>query len=408
MDYQLSVETDGIKKYRPFKFLLLEGNSTIRLDLELALRKRFPEAHLDRLFPVEKPNLTDINWSDYDLVLVDCPSFSPQDVSWLTSLRRIEHQQLLMVALVTDEEDGRQAVWSGADMYLPLDESHVEFAARLDNLLEVERMLRRYPLDLPKWHFLEVLHNNENAIIFLVENQQAEQAVIKRFKLDIGGIDKTAFSGFLHDAALLSSVQHSGLARLVEVGVSCDAVYVVMDYIRGDTLKILIHEREDVNLARLTHCFTQITEAIAVIHDLGLLHRDLKASNIMMTPERTPVLLDYGIEAKLLMESGFLSENEIYCTPYYVSPERIIGEPASIQSDLYALGILLFEMLTGDKPYMGGSLAEILQKQWFDPIPQLPAEYGRFQPLLDQLLAKLPEQRPASAHQVLEWLNHNA
>ncbi|HPY42727.1 MAG TPA: protein kinase, partial [Thiolinea sp.] len=89
--------------------------------------------------------------------------------------------------------------------------------------------------------------------------------------------------------------------------------------------------------------------------------------------------------------------------PLYVSPERMLGEPATIQSDLYALGILFYEMLLGYKPYTGASLSEVLQKQLFDPLPVLPDSLARYQPLLDLLLAKLPEQRPASAQVVLAW-----
>ena len=121
-----------------------------------------------------------------------------------------------------------------------------------------------------------------------------------------------------------------------------------------------------------------------------------------------PVLLDYGIESSVMLSSGFLQEDQIYCTPFYVSPERVIGEPATIQSDLYALGVLLYEMLVGEKPYTGSNLGEILQKQLFDPLPELPTNLASYQPLLNSLLAKLPEQRPASTAAVLAWFaEHN-
>jgi serine/threonine-protein kinase/serine/threonine-protein kinase PpkA len=119
----------------------------------------------------------------------------------------------------------------------------------------------------------------------------------------------------------------------------------------------------------------------------------------------TPVLLDYGIESSLMLSSGFLQEDQIYCTPFYVSPERLIGEPASVQSDLYALGVLFYEMLVGEKPYRGSNLGEILQQQMFNPLPVLPAHLVIYQPLSDSLLAKLPESRPASCDAVLTWFN---
>ncbi|MEZ5447759.1 MAG: serine/threonine-protein kinase [Thiolinea sp.] len=151
--------------------------------------------------------------------------------------------------------------------------------------------------------------------------------------------------------------------------------------------------------------FRAITQGLAQIHNLGLLHRDLKASNVLLRADNTPVLLDFGVESQLLLGAGFLRENEIYCTPFYVSPERVVGEPASVQSDLYALGVLFYELLTGEKPFVGNHLADILQKHLFDPIPELPGKLQVYQPLLSRLLAKSPERRPDSADDVLSRLD---
>ena len=231
------------------------------------------------------------------------------------------------------------------------------------------------------------------------------QAVIKRFKFDVSGVENHAFGSFLQDAKLLTALQYPGLVHLLDVGVSCNAVVIIMEYVQGQTLRALLTQHAHLLLTDLISWFKQITESLGVIHSLGMLHRDLKASNIVMNDDSTPVLLDYGIESSVMLSSGFLQEDQIYCTPFYVSPERVAGDPASIQSDLYALGILLYEMLVGEKPYTGSDLGEVLQKQLFDPLPQLPKNLIAYQPLLNRLLAKLPEQRPASAEVVLTWFS---
>lgn len=404
MDYQLSAETEQISFKPSLKFLLIESKSPVRLDLELTLRKRFPNALIERLFPEGLAALAaTLNWQKYDLVIIATKVIEP-DLAWLQSIQRTRAGLPLVIVLTEDESLGFEVVWAGADLALPLQASPQQLAICLDNLLEVSRALKRYPLHLPQWHFQELLHNSDNSIIFLAENRHHQLAVIKRFKFDVSGVGNQAFASFLQDAKLLTALQHPGLVHLLDVGVSCNAVVIIMEYVQGQTLRALLTQHSELTLATILAWFKQITEALGVIHALGLLHRDLKASNIVMRADTTPVLLDYGIESSVMLSSGFLQEDQIYCTPFYVSPERVIGEPATIQSDLYALGILLYEMLVGEKPYTGSNLGEILQKQLFDPLPQLPTALAGYQPLLNTLLAKLPEQRPTSAETVLAWL----
>lgn len=408
MDYQLSAEAEPISLKPSLKFLLIEGKSPVRLDLELTLRKRFPNALIERLFPEVLASLAaTLNWQKYDLVIIATKVIEP-DLTWLQNIQRTRAGLPLVIVLTEDESLGFEVVWAGADLALPLQASPQQLAICLDNLLEVSRALKRYPLHLPQWHFQELLHNSDNSIIFLAENRHHQLAVIKRFKFDVSGVGNQAFASFLQDAKLLTALQHPGLVHLLDVGVSCNAVVIIMEYVQGQTLRALLTQHSELALATILAWFKQITEALGVIHSLGMLHRDLKASNIVMRDDVFPVLLDYGIESSVMLSSGFLQEDQIYCTPFYVSPERVIGEPATIQSDLYALGVLLYEMLVGEKPYTGSNLGEILQKQLFDPLPELPTNLASYQPLLNSLLAKLPEQRPASTAAVLAWFaEHN-
>lgn len=407
MDYQLSAEAERVVGKTALTFLLVESQSPVRLDLELMLRKRFPTASLERLFPeIDVNALQHLVWQNYDLVIVAAETVEP-DLTWLRRVQRTRAGLPLVIVLTDNRDREHNAVWAGADVALPLDASPSQLAARLDNLLEIGRALQRYPLNLPQWQFQELIHNSENSVIFLAENRQHQQAVIKRFKFDVSGVDNYAFGSFLQDAKLLTALQYPGLVHLLDVGVSCNAVVIIMEYVHGQTLRALLTQHAYLALANLISWFKQITESLGVIHSLGMLHRDLKASNIVMRDDSTPVLLDYGIESSVMLSSGFLQEAQIYCTPFYVSPERVAGDPASIQSDLYALGILFYEMLMGEKPYTGSNLGEVLQKQLFDPLPQLPQHLAIYQPLLDRLLAKLPEQRPASAAEVLTWLSEH-
>lgn len=405
MDYQLSAEVDKVVSKPKLNFLLVESSSPVRLDLELILRKRFPTAYIERCFlEAGSGDLHSIAWLDYDLVIVASEANFP-DLTWLHAIERNASGLPFVLFLTDDPELGHESVWAGADLSMPLHESFNQLSTRLDRLVEVHRALKQYPLDLPQWQLQELLHNSENSIIFLAENRQRQQAAIKRFKFDVTGVTRYEFANFMEDARLLTALRHPGLVHLMDVGVSCGSVVIVMEYVQGQTLRAMISQHKYLQLESLIIWFKQITEALGVIHSLGLLHRDLKSSNIVMRDNVTPVLLDYGIESSLMLSSGFLQEDQIYCTPFYVSPERLIGEPASVQSDLYALGVLFYEMLVGEKPYRGSNLGEILQQQMFNPLPVLPAHLAIYQPLSDSLLAKLPESRPASCDAVLAWFN---
>jgi serine/threonine-protein kinase/serine/threonine-protein kinase PpkA len=176
-----------------------------------------------------------------------------------------------------------------------------------------------------------------------------------------------------------------------------------MEYIEGQTLKYWL-EHSRISLKQRLDWFRQITEALKQIHNAGLLHRDLKAANVFVRPDNSVVLLDFGMETQLLIKAGFLREDEIYCTPHYISPERILGENASISSDLYALGVILYELLVGHRPFEANSLNEILKKHALAPIPALPKQLAAFQPLLTGLLAKFPEDRLQSCEEVQQLL----
>lgn len=293
-------------------------------------------------------------------------------------------------------------------MRLPYDVSVSEFAARLEVAKEVRRLLSEYPLSLPGWVMREVLHNSENAVIFLAENHLGKQVVIKRFKFDAGRMSAMALEYFMAEAYILMS-QHDTpvLVKLLDAGVADgSAVYLMMEYLPGITLKDRLQgAAEDVRLDKRLAWFRRIVEALIIIHESGLLHRDLKSSNVLMREDDSPAVLDLGIESQLLSDCGFLNADEIYCTPFYVSPERIIGEPASVASDLYALGVLFYEMLTGDKPFRGEELSDILTGHMFNPAPPLPGHLAVYQPLLSQLLIKSPEHRLGSARLVLSQLD---
>lgn len=274
----------------------------------------------------------------------------------------------------------------------------------------MQQLLQQYPLSLPAWHFLKVLHDSPNSIIFLAKHKKAGLHVaIKRFKFDTSKLPPELLNDFLRSTKTLGLLPTQSLVKLIHVGVASQAVYLIMEYIPGQTLRQCLAQEGPLSLEQALRWFQEISQALGIIHNMGLLHQDLKTSNIMVRKNGSLVLLDFGMENQLLIESGFMRSDEIYCTPYYVSPERIMGDPADISSDLYALGAILYELLAGEKPYESNSLAELLKKHMLAPIPQLPDNAHAYQPLLNSLLAKFPENRLQTTEKVVHFLRelHN-
>ncbi|QTR50221.1 serine/threonine protein kinase [Candidatus Thiothrix anitrata] len=261
--------------------------------------------------------------------------------------------------------------------------------------------LQQFPISIAGWQLLEVLHSSDNAIIFLAQNAQGQQAAIKRFKFDVQAVAASRVMRFLRDCRTLGLLKRAGLVHLWDAGVSHRAIYLVMEYVHGDTLKNYLASVSLPALGQRLCWFGELLGILSRVHAAGLLHRDLKTSNILVRHDQSLVLLDFGMETQLLVEAGFLGENEIYGTPYYISPERLLGDPADVRTDLYALGVIFYELLTGQKPYEGRSLAELLKKQALAPIPQLSPEVAHYQPLLNGLLAKFPENRLPSVAAVV-------
>jgi len=150
-----------------------------------------------------------------------------------------------------------------------------------------------------------------------------------------------------------------------------------------------------------------IASALRVVHHAGILHRDLKPPNVMLREEDDVALIDFGLARNL--EGGLQSTRTgvLRGSPYYMSPEQALGETLDPRTDLYSLGVIFYEMLTGKKPFSGSSAIEILQGHVNAPVPRLPERHAHHQTLLDRLLAKSRDERFESAEALIEALVAN-
>ena len=170
-----------------------------------------------------------------------------------------------------------------------------------------------------------------------------------------------------------------------------DFRYIVTEYFPSGSLELRI--RNLMTVKDSVDIFLQIAGALTAVHGAGLCHRDLKPANVMMRQDGRIVLIDFGLAKKVDNATHLTNAGEVRGSPYYISPEQAEGAPVDRRSDIYSLGVMLYEMLTGQRPFRGSSVIAIIHAHRNDPVPQLPEELQQFQRLLDGLLAKNPNDR---------------
>jgi tRNA A-37 threonylcarbamoyl transferase component Bud32/DNA-binding response OmpR family regulator len=204
-----------------------------------------------------------------------------------------------------------------------------------------------------------------------------------------------AFRRFLQEYEIAQRIASPAVVKLYDLGVSDEHAWLVMEYFaRGDLrrrLRARLTPREALQFA------AAIARALAAVHAAGVLHRDLKPGNVMLREDGSIALIDFGMSKDAALALDITETGTIFGTPHYMSPEQGHAEPLDERSDLYSLGVILFEMLTREKPFRAENPMAIVYKHRKDAIPQLPQKFAPVQPVLERLLAKLPAGRYANA-----------
>ncbi|MGI9336319.1 MAG: serine/threonine-protein kinase, partial [Gammaproteobacteria bacterium] len=254
------------------------------------------------------------------------------------------------------------------------------------------------PIKVEGYRVIRTVGAGGMANVFLSERRDdGKLLVLKIMRVDEDE-DPRLLRRFLREYQLLSNIDHPNIVRIYDRIMSDDYACLAMEYCDGGDLVQYIGKglAAETALAYLR----QMASGLSVAHARDVVHRDLKPGNILFRKDGTLAVADFGVSARL-GESRITHQSEMVGTPYYLSPEQIQGGEVDHRGDVYALGIILYEMLTGHRPYVSRHLSKLIDLHLNAPTPTLPEEHAQLQPLLDGLLAKRVEDRFQSAEEVL-------
>ena len=255
------------------------------------------------------------------------------------------------------------------------------------------------PPVIPGYSITKKIGESEKAVVYLATSTALDSDVA--LKVSRTSREATAERQALErEYKAIVAIRHPVVVGIHDYGVENGFEYLAMEYFPRGDLKARMYF--GVTEAETLRYLEQIAVALSVVHGAGLLHRDLKPPNVMLRDNDEIALIDFGLARNLDGGAHSTRTGVLRGSPYYMSPEQALGEELDARSDLYSLGVIYHEMLTGKKPFTGGSAMEVLQQHVNAPPPRLPLSLSRHAPILSRLLAKRREDRFNTADEVIE------
>jgi hypothetical protein len=238
--------------------------------------------------------------------------------------------------------------------------------------------------------------------IYLAESERAGTLVVLKVFNQVPDVSERSvgFDRFLQEYQIVASLNNRNIVRIYDLGIADDHAYIAMEHFPAGDLRQRM--KAPMSPADALHFLEQMAGALDAIHGVGVLHRDLKPANVMLRADGTLCLIDFGLAKANEMNADLTGTREIFGTPYYMSPEQGHAEDIDERSDLYSLGVVYYEMLTGRKPFTGTTAMEVIYKHKRAELPVIAPELSAYEGVLRRLLAKSPADRFQSARELLD------
>lgn len=265
---------------------------------------------------------------------------------------------------------------------------------------------RRQDVSIERFRLLGKLAGNENSHVFYAERLRDRKRAVLKIMNGAPLEDRKALHSFIDLYVYLSAKEERNLVKLLDGGITGEYPYMAFEYLASGDLRRAMHEplapKDALRITRM------IVEALSVLHADRLAHMDVKPENIFFRDNGTIVLIDFTLATRFGLIAGMRGVGEVMGTPYYMSPEHGQGLPVDGRSDFYSVGVLLFELLTGQKPFNAEGAAALIYKHIHDEVPLMPQRFRHWQPLVDKLMTKRPEERYQTGAELIAALDEFA
>lgn len=271
------------------------------------------------------------------------------------------------------------------------------------------------PFQLPKlsgYEFLRQLGEGGMGSVYLANEITLNRLVAIKVISERFSGNENAMARFLREARAMATVEHPHIVRVYTLGHTEEQTYLAMEYVEGENLAQRIKRLSELSIPECLHVLRQVAEALAAGWEKSIVHRDIKPSNILIDKKGDVHVADFGLAKPIEMkaeEESITTSGMILGTPHYISSEQALGQKVDLRSDIYSLGIVLFEMLTGEKPFDGQTPFEIVNKHLTAPLPSLrerrPDVPGNVATLVEWMTQKNPNHRPQTYPALLKAID---
>ncbi len=274
-----------------------------------------------------------------------------------------------------------------------------------------------YP-EIPGFKIIKNLGEGAMAKVYLALDEGLDRQVALKVMNESLAHDPEFRDRFINEAKDTAKFNHEGIVKIFTTGVHQNNYFLALEYLEAGTLKDNLKARKKhqgqsdgdkthlYDSAEALQLLKSLTEALSYAHNKHVVHRDIKPENILFRSDGHAVLSDFGIAKSVDENKNLTMAGYRVGTPAYMSPEQMLGAEVDVRSDIYSLGVVFYEILIGHRPYKTNvSEYSELIKQLDEPVPELPQNLSRLQPLLRMMLAKRPDQRASSAQELTRLIN---
>jgi serine/threonine-protein kinase PpkA len=382
-------------------YLLIEPEKRIRHKLRKRLHKLFPEANIEEHEKITKPMFHEsFPWQIFQALFISSNAMQKTDHGLLH--HALSRNPKLFT--ITHGEHPPDLPRLPVDFHL--DPSKKDLTTLSLILSSDSTESPDFPdtkLDLSNYTIIRSLGQGAMSTVWLAREQKklqlrAIKLLDKRHVSDLKMIKR-----FAREHGLLAKLDSLNILRIYDYQNNDNSAYIITEYFPAGTLKQRI--TQGIPASTAIAWLHEMARALKAIHDINIIHRDLKPANIMFRDDGSLALVDFGVAKDTGSDQTDITiKGVVLGSPCYLSPERVRGLNYDARSDLYSLGVIFYEMLTGKTPYSGRTPHDVFMQHIKDPVPILKGKLSQYQPLIDTLMAKKPKNRCNSADELIYML----